>query len=467
MIWIRNRGPLKEIAVKEKEEKEAEEVGDGAKKEKKDEEGNDTNNVGGVPEECHQKINTTGLFDFITYGILVNFVGLFGILGNTISMVVLSRPQMKSSINYLLIGLASCDTLLIIISILIFGLPSIYAYTGHLFNYQFIVYPKIVKYLYPISCVAQIATVYLTLTVTIERYIAVCHPLKARSFCTCGRARLAFLGIVTFAMIYNLPKFLEIEIYTQKHWKYNVVIYCVRSAPLRSNKLYVTVYVHWMYFFVCYSFPLIALIIFNVAIYRRVRKANRDLQHLTHHQRREIGLATMLLCVVIVFIICNILPLASNIVESFIDDPPPWLVKTGNLLVTINSSINFIIYVIFGRKFKRIFMKLFCASGIFGRDSPEFQTHDESSVTNMTNIELRNSIRHNHLNRTNTIARNNNVHVKNGGTRQSIRGSSRPTSPGPHVYYPTCSSIKNPKKPSKTTCDQNGWNKNNNNDSSI
>ncbi|KAI4501182.1 hypothetical protein M0802_003555 [Mischocyttarus mexicanus] len=91
-------------------------------------------------------------------------------------------------------------------NILIFGLPSIYVYTGYLHNYQFVVYPKIVKYLYPISCAAQIATVYLTLTVTIERYIAVCHPLKARSFCTCGRARLAFLSIVTFALIYNSPK---------------------------------------------------------------------------------------------------------------------------------------------------------------------------------------------------------------------------------------------------------------------
>lgn len=63
---------------------------------------------------------------------------------------------------------------------------------------------------------------------------------------------------------------MEIEIYTEKHWKYNIVIYCLRPAPLRDNDIYVTVYVHWMYFFVCYSIPLFALIIFNVAIYRRV-----------------------------------------------------------------------------------------------------------------------------------------------------------------------------------------------------
>lgn len=68
------------------------------------------------PSEC-QEVNTNGLADFIIYGIFVNLIGLFGIFGNAISMIILSRPQMKSSINYLLIGLARCDTVLIIIAV--------------------------------------------------------------------------------------------------------------------------------------------------------------------------------------------------------------------------------------------------------------------------------------------------------------------------------------------------------------
>ena len=413
----------------------------------------------GEPLECKQEINSSGLFDFIIYGVLVNLVGLFGILGNAISMIILSRPQMKSSINYLLIGLARCDTILIVIAILIYGLPAIYAYTGLLFDYKFIVYPKIVRFLYPLSCMAQIATVYLTLTVTLERYIAVCHPLKARSFCTYGRAQLAVLVIVIFSFIYNLPKFWEVDFFTEVHWKYNVTIYCLYPADLRSNDLYVTLYVHWMYFFICYLFPFLALVIFNAAIYQRVRKANRDLQQLSRHQRREIGLATMLLCVVIVFLICNVLPLASNIHETFLNDPPLWLVQTGNFLVTINSSINFIIYVIFGRKFKRIFLKLFCSSKLFGpgRDSPEFQTYAESIVTNVTNTEMRNSIRHYHLNRSSTMSRNNNV--SNGSMRQSLKGSGRPASPGPCVYYPARSPVRSPSQMSRTSSSHNGWSK--------
>jgi hypothetical protein len=84
-------------------------------------------------EEGKRKI----LYVFVTIGVLLNAIGILGIFGNIISMIILSRPQMRSSINYLLIGLATCDTVLIITSVLLFGIPAIYKYTGYLFMYYF------------------------------------------------------------------------------------------------------------------------------------------------------------------------------------------------------------------------------------------------------------------------------------------------------------------------------------------
>ena len=63
--------------------------------------------------------------EFVVYGILLVGVGILGLLGNVISIVVLTRPQMKSSINIILVGLVSCDSILIVTSILMFGIKAL------------------------------------------------------------------------------------------------------------------------------------------------------------------------------------------------------------------------------------------------------------------------------------------------------------------------------------------------------
>lgn len=128
-------------------------------------------------------------FDFWCSGILINLIGMVGILGNSLSLIILSRPQMRSSINYLLIALARCDIILIITSMFLFGFNSIYPYSyaddvgGSMFwfRYTYNVYPRIIKYLFTVAVIAQTANCYLTLLVSLERYVAVCHPLRAVS----------------------------------------------------------------------------------------------------------------------------------------------------------------------------------------------------------------------------------------------------------------------------------------------
>jgi hypothetical protein len=98
---------------------------------------NTLNLSGLLYEESNDEDKSKILYEFVTNGVLLNVIGILGIFGNIISMIILSRPQMKSSINYLLIGLARCDTVLIITSVLLFGIPAIFKYTGYLFIYYF------------------------------------------------------------------------------------------------------------------------------------------------------------------------------------------------------------------------------------------------------------------------------------------------------------------------------------------
>lgn len=222
------------------------------------------------------------LFEFITYGVLLNVIGVFGILGNVISMIILSRPQMKSSINYLLIGLARCDTVLIITSMLLFGLPIVYPTTDWLFSYYFKVYPLIAPVVYPIAMISQTVSVYLTLTVTLERFVAVCHPLRARSLCTYGRARAYVVAIIVFAVLYNVTRFYEVRVEKCMHDGYGQYVYQVYPSDLRNDKQYISIYIHWMYLVIMYFIPFGSLAILNAAIYNQVsefldsRKSNNS-----------------------------------------------------------------------------------------------------------------------------------------------------------------------------------------------
>lgn len=211
-------------------------------------------------------------FEFIMYGILVNTIGILGIFGNIISMIILSRPQMKSSINYLLIGLAKCDTVLILTSILLNGIPGIYPYTGCLFTYYYNIYPHLVPMVFPIGMIAQTASVYLTMTVTLERFVAVCHPLRARSLCTYGRARIYVFVIAVFSILYNLPRFWEMSNHSTDIKTLNTTIYCVEATELRKNNTYIAVYIHWLYLVFLYFLPFISLAVLNLAIYRQVSR---------------------------------------------------------------------------------------------------------------------------------------------------------------------------------------------------
>lgn len=228
----------------------------------------DGNDTKACPEQFSANENA---FDFWVSGLVLNVVGVIGILGNILSMIILSRPQMRSSINYLLIGLARCDTVLIITSMFLFGFRSIYPYTGYLFFYNYYIYPLIVPYVFPLATAAQTASSYLTLMVSLERYVAVCHPLRARALCTYGRSKFYVIFCIVFAVLYNFVKLWETKVVAYDS-KTLGLIFCVGSTELRNDKRYITIYIHWCYLIVNYFIPFLGLLIFNILIYRQVSK---------------------------------------------------------------------------------------------------------------------------------------------------------------------------------------------------
>ena len=69
-------------------------------------------------------------------------------------------------------------------------------------------------YTYPLIFVGQSATIGLTVLVAAHRYVAVCKPYHASTYCSLRLTRNAVVAVFLFAGAYNLPRFFESEMTT-------------------------------------------------------------------------------------------------------------------------------------------------------------------------------------------------------------------------------------------------------------
>ncbi len=147
----------------------------------------------------------------------------------------------QGSVNVLLTSMAALDFLVLICAILMFGFPGITIYlrsrpqdtllgragASHFVSRAHNFFQCILPWVYSVGLAAQTASVYLTVTVTIERYLAVCLPFKARSLCTRGRARKSVIFVIVFSVLYNLTRFFEYR--TESYLDSNVSLFRLRG----------------------------------------------------------------------------------------------------------------------------------------------------------------------------------------------------------------------------------------------
>jgi len=121
------------------------------------------------PTGCGNRLEND-VFRFWLDGILVAVVGSAGFVGNLLALIVLSRPQLQDVFHRLLFALACFD-----IFFIVFGGIS---YTFRAFLVSTDSYTYIFPYLvHPMSHISMAGTIFMTLAISIERYLGLCHPL--------------------------------------------------------------------------------------------------------------------------------------------------------------------------------------------------------------------------------------------------------------------------------------------------
>jgi len=149
----------------------------------------------------------------------VPIVAIFGLLGNALNLAVLTRKRLQRtmadrlerSAHASLVALAVSDVLVC----LSYAAASILQrYKAPAYGRQQSLVPLYLDvYREPVLNVFLLSSTWLTVVMAIERYVAVCRPLHARSFISLTGTRVAIATVFVASLAVNGPRF----------WHYTVV----------------------------------------------------------------------------------------------------------------------------------------------------------------------------------------------------------------------------------------------------
>ncbi|EEB13953.1 class A rhodopsin-like G-protein coupled receptor GPRnna13, putative [Pediculus humanus corporis] len=304
--------------------------------------------------------------------VLLPIVVIIGFAGNALTVVVLTHRRMRNSTHTYLTALAISDLLYLVF---VFTL-SLEHYPGS-HTKSFYYYWKFYRFGLWLTDASTCVSTWLTVTFTVERYIAVCHPIKGKIICTEARARIAIVLIYIFCFLSTVTTPLEWQLDVREIIvNQSKVISYVGQMPseLGVDINYTTTF-YWFWSITFVFLPLLLLGIFNsflIVTVHRSRNNRRKMTQTKHNnnnsQRQENKITVTLIAVVILFLFCQ-LPTAVLLIIKSVHIPPDdsntdkifrILGNIFNFLVTINAASNFLLYCAFSANYRRTLIGIFC-----------------------------------------------------------------------------------------------------------
>ncbi|MCP3662236.1 MAG: G-protein coupled receptor [Gammaproteobacteria bacterium] len=115
--------------------------------------------------------------------------------------------------------------------------------------------------------------------------------------------------------------------------------------------------------------PFLLLLSLNCHVVWTILQARRNRASISSAQKREHRTSIMMIAMILIFVLCNTLPLVLNFLENFIypdffRNQNTFLIAyslndLSNLLIALNSATNFLIYSIFIQRYRKYLMRAF------------------------------------------------------------------------------------------------------------
>lgn len=313
---------------------------------------------------------------------------VFGILGNILTLIILSKrlsqrhlQSMERSSQEGLMALSVSDMLFCLVALP--GAINNYMerhplhpiYVSKNFALFYTVYVDFVVNMFVTS------STLLTLTMAVQRYMAICYPIKARIRNNCKRSRILIVCTFLVSLVLNLPRIWKRKIIGVK-CTYNIIktnctgidmLYSTRMGYLMEERTVKTSFmvVHFLFSVVI---PLVILSFCNCKLIQALRKSNQlrkrhsyvsvtsgmssNGEYCIDHTQR---ITLTLIIIIIMFILLVVPAEVTNFVRDFYPGMKTlqplhtnsFITALVNTLQKVNFAFNFILYCVVNQNFRK------------------------------------------------------------------------------------------------------------------
>ncbi|XP_007579250.1 thyrotropin releasing hormone receptor 2 [Poecilia formosa] len=308
---------------------------------------------------------------------LVLLVCCVGIVGNImVVLVVVTTRHMRTPTNCYLVSLAIADLTVLVAA----GLPNVSdSLTG--------------TWIYGnAGCLGITYLQYLGINVsscsitafTVERYIAICHPIKAQTVCTVSRAKRIITGVWIFTCVYCMLWFFLVDIqvgqdghvqcgYRVKRELY-LPIYLIDFAIFYVIPLLLAIVLYGLIARVLYLSPLPSHTETSATTLRRSCRETSEAARTARQGRPKTAVSsrkqvTKMLAVVVILFALLWMPYRTLVlINSFVSTPylDSWFLLFCRTCIYANSAINPVIYNAMSQKFRSAFRGLYSCQRVEG-----------------------------------------------------------------------------------------------------
>ncbi len=311
-------------------------------------------------------------------------ISILGIVGNIMAFVVLRKLYRQFTTAILLQALAVADTLVLLTVVL----KTLRYVQSPALNE---IYAHIFLAIYPCMFVFRLLDMWLTVLLTIDRYIVIClSEPRRKALGTPRRTYWAIIAASVASVLFSLPRFFEFE-YNSTHNAY-------MATPLAKNKGYVIGYSVVLFFIVMYLVPTLLLVLLNSRLLCALKRNPAPRGHGQSEGSDGNGghrsLTSIIIAVVIMCVTCNMAAMVAHTLYAIeirfrgmprhdLDVSRRIFTNLSNLLITINCATNFLIYCCLSARFRQGFAHL-CPC--VRRRKAETETNEDTDVDRLTTI---------------------------------------------------------------------------------